>query len=168
MRRLLFLCTHNSARSILAEGLTNHLGGSRLRGFSAGSHPSGHVHTLALDGLREQGCPIGGLHNKSWDVFAASRAEPMDAVITVCDNAAREVCPIWPGAPAHAHWDLPDPARVEGDATVQIGAFRNTAASLIRRLRRVQLLPLDHLDFMALQHDLQRIHDVVSREERST
>lgn len=168
MCRLLFVCTHNSARSILAEGLTNHLGGSSLRGFSAGSHPTRHVNPLALDILREQGCPIEGLHSKSWDVFAASRAEPLDAVITVCDNASREPCPVWPGTPARVHWGLPDPSRIEGDATVQIDAFRNTAASLLRRLRRVLLLPLDDGDSTVLQRELQRIHDVMLREEQST
>lgn len=166
MRRLLFLCTHNSARSILAERLTNHLGGLRLRGLSAGSRPSGHVHPLALEVLREQGCQLDGLHSKSWGVFASPGAESMDAVITVCDDAAREPCPLWPYTLARVHWSLPDPSRVEGDVTVQIDAFRNTAASLIRRLRRVLLLPLDHLDPPTLQHELQRIHDMVSREER--
>jgi arsenate reductase len=168
MRRLLFVCTHNSARSILAEGLANHLGGSRLRGFSAGSHPSGQVNPLALDVLREQGCPIDGLHSKSWDVFAVSPTEPLDAVITVCDNAAHDPCPVWPGTPARVHWGLPDPSHVEGDAAVQIDAFRNTAASLMRRLRRVLSLSLDRFDPPTLQRELQRIHDVVSREERST
>lgn len=165
-RRLLFLCVHNSARSILAEVLTNHTGGGRLLGFSAGSHPSGQVHPHALEVLHELGCRTDGLHSKSWDVFAG--AEPMDAVITVCDNAAREVCPVWPGAPARAHWGLPDPSHTEGDECARREAFRRTATSLLFRLRRVLLLPLDSLDAPTLQTELQHIHDVTLRAERPT
>lgn len=164
--RLLFLCTHNSARSILAESLTNTFGGGILRGFSAGSHPSGRVQPLALKVLRERGCPIDGLHSKSWEVFAG--AEPMDAVITVCGNAARETCPLWPGAPVRVHWVLPDPTCVEGDERARLEAFRLTAASLLLRLRKAMLLPFDSLDAEALQAELQYIHTVAVQEECTT
>lgn len=156
--RLLFLCTHNSARSILAEGLANHLGESRLQAFSAGSHPSGRVNPYAIAVLREHGCPVEDAHSKSWDVFAAPGAEPMNAVITVCDDAAGEACPIWPGAPVCVHWGLPDPSRHSGDPALQMDAFRRTADRLSRRLRAVLTLPLDRLGSSTLQHELQDIH----------
>lgn len=164
-RRLLFLCTHNSARSILAEGLANHLGHDRLRGFSAGSHPSGQVHPLALKALREHGCATDGLHSKSWDVFAEAGAEPMDAVITVCDSAAREICPVWAGAPVRVHWGLPDPSSVKGDRSVRLAAFRYTAGQIASRLQGVLLLPLDSFDPKTLQCELQRAHDGAPGEE---
>ncbi len=163
--RLLFLCTHNSARSIVAEGLENHLGDDRLRAFSAGSHASGRVHPLALDVLRERGCRTDGLYSKSWEVFAG--AEPMDAVITVCDQAACETCPVWPGAPVRVHWGLPDPAAAEDDDGTRIAAFRSTATSLLVRLQQTMLLPLDSLDAEALQAELQRIHAAALQAERT-
>lgn len=161
--RLLFVCTHNSARSIVAEGLANHLGDDRLCAFSAGSHPSGRVHPLALEVLREHGCATDGLHSKSWDVFAG--AEPMDAVITVCDTAAGEICPLWPGVPARVHWGLPDPSRGEGDDRERLLAFRHLAGCLAMRLQRVLSLPLDDFDIATLESRLQCIHDTVAREE---
>lgn len=166
--RLLFLCTHNSARSILAEGLTNQVGGNHLHGFSAGGRPSGRVQPLALEVLREHGCTTDDLHSKSWDVFAEAGVEPMDAVITVCDNAAHETCPVWPGTPVRVHWSLPDPSRIEGEERVQLEAFRLTAASLLFRLRRVLLLPLESLDEPTLQAELQHIHNAALRAERPT
>ncbi len=164
--RLLFLCTHNSARSILAEGLTNHVGQGRMRGFSAGSHPSGQVHPLALEVLLEHGCAIDGQHSKSWNEFAG--AEPMDTVITVCDTAAGEICPLWPGASVRVHWGLPDPSRIEGEESTRLAAFRLTAASLLFRLRRVLLLPLESFDAPTLQAELQHIHNAALRAERPT
>lgn len=164
-RRLLFLCTHNSARSILAEGLANRVGGNRLLGFSAGSHPSGRAHPLALEVLREHGCHVDDLHSKSWDVFAG--AEPMDAVITVCDSTAHETCPVWPGTPVRVHWGLPDPSRIEGEERARLEAFRLTAASLLFRLRRALLLPLGSLDTPTLGVELQHIHDAALQAERA-
>ncbi len=132
---VLFLCTGNSARSILAEALLNHLGKGRIRAVSAGSHPVGAVHPLALDLLRGEGLATDTLRSKSWDEFADPDASGLDAVITVCDRAAGEVCPIWPGRPATAHWGLPDPAAVIGPLGVRRAAFRRTYEVLQRRIR---------------------------------
>lgn len=164
--RLLFLCTHNSARSILAEALTNRWGDGRLLAFSAGSHPSGHVHPFAIAVLRELDCPVDALRSKSWDLFTApSRAESVDAVITVCDDAAGEICPVWPGLPVRAHWGSPDPSCNPGDSTRQMDAFRCTAERLDRRLRALRALPLERLDPPALQRELQRVHEGALHEE---
>src|SRR5262249_54543249 len=121
---VLFLCTGNSARSILAESLLNHWGQSRFQAFSAGSHPKGSVHPGALELLKQMKFPTEGLRSKAWDEFAQEGAPPIDFVITVCDNAAGEVCPIWPGHPMKAHWGIPDPAAVEGSDTQVWAAFR--------------------------------------------
>ena len=129
---VLFLCTGNSARSILAEAILNHEGVGRFRAFSAGSHPKGQVHPAALALLDELGLPTDKLRSKSWDEFAADNAPPIHFVITVCDNAAGEVCPIWPGKPVKAHWGLPDPAAVEGAG--QSKAFLETFRSLHDRI----------------------------------
>jgi len=133
---VLFLCTGNSARSILAEALANHpaVGGGRLRGHSAGSHPRGQVHPLAIDTLRERGHPTDGLRSKSWDEFAAPAAPQMDVIVTVCDHAAAEPCPLWPGRPATEHWGMPDPAAVEGSDDDRRRAFRETYDALRRRI----------------------------------
>jgi protein-tyrosine-phosphatase len=131
-RNVLFLCTGNSARSILAEAILNKEGKGRFRAFSAGSHPKGRVHPAALELLNELGLPTAGLRSKSWDEFATDDAPPMHFVITVCDNAAGEVCPIWPGAPVKAHWGIPDPAAVEGPG--QSGAFRDAYRELHARI----------------------------------
>ncbi len=154
---VLFLCTGNSARSILAESLLNGMGGDRFTGYSAGSFPKGQVHPLALELLESLHLPTTGLRSKSWDEFAKPGAAPIDFVFTVCDNAAREVCPVWPGKPATAHWSLPDPAGVEGPIEVQRKAFADTLAAMRARLRLFTSLRLEALDGMSLQHELDAI-----------
>ena len=156
---VLFLCTGNSARSILAEALMNDpaTGGGRFRAFSAGSHPKGHVHPLALELLREQHLPIAGLRSKSWDEFAAADAPRIDFVVTVCDQAASEPCPYWPGEPMTAHWGVPDPAAVEGTADIKRHAFKDAFLVLRRRIQLFASLPLDKLSGLSVQQDLDRI-----------
>ncbi len=145
--RVLFLCTHNSARSILAEALLNHLGKGRFVGYSAGSSPreQQQPNPLAIETLENAGIPTQGLRSKSWDEFGAPDATPMDLVITVCDNAAGEVCPYWPGQPATAHWGYADPSAVPGGEQVQREAFRHTLALLRRRLELLVNLPAERL-----------------------
>ena len=135
--RVLFLCTANSARSIIAESLLNALGGGRFRAFSAGSHPSGRVNPLAIEVLARAGYPVEGVRSKSWEEFAAKGAPPVDFVITVCDNAAREPCPIFPGKPVAAHWGMPDPAAVEGDEATRREAFERTLSALRTRVQEL-------------------------------
>jgi arsenate reductase len=154
---VLFLCTGNSARSILAESIVNHLGAGRFKGYSAGSHPRGRVHPYALDQLASLGFPAAGMHSKSWDVFAVAGAPHMDFVFTVCDDAAGEACPAWPGQPMTAHWGLPDPAAVEGSEIDKRAAFRAAFAALERRIRLFMSLPFASLDRMALQQRLDAI-----------
>ena len=154
---VLFLCTGNSARSILAESIVDHLGGGRFRGFSAGSHPKGQVHPYALEQLASLGFPTANLHSKSWGVFAASGAPHMDFVFTVCDDAAGEACPAWPGQPMTAHWGIPDPAAAEGSEIDKRAAFRAAFAALENRIRLFLSLPLASLDRMALQQRLDAI-----------
>ena len=154
---VLFICTGNSARSILAEGLLDHLGGDRFRAFSAGSHPKGEVNPGALQALRALGIPTDGFRSKSWDEFAQPGAPRMDFVFTVCDQAAGETCPFWPGQPMTAHWGMPDPAAVEGSEELKRTAFTNAAVHLKRRLELMLALPMDRLDAMAIAREIKDI-----------
>jgi arsenate reductase len=154
---VLFLCTGNSARSILAESLLNHWGNGKFRAFSAGSFPKGQVHPLALDLLERMNLPAEGFHSKSWDEFAAPGAPPIDFIFTVCDNAAGEVCPVWPGKPMTAHWGIEDPAAVEGTDAEKAFAFRKALKELETRIKLFTSLPIDSLDGMTLQAKLRAI-----------
>lgn len=151
-RNVLFLCTGNSARSILAEALIDHHGGGRLRGFSAGSTPRGAVHPLAVQLLAEHGLRTDGLRSKPWDEFAAPGAPVMDFVFTVCDQAAGESCPVWPGQPITAHWGIPDPAAVEGSPAERMLAFREAFRALETRIRLFTALPIASLDRLVLSN----------------
>lgn len=154
---VLFLCTGNSARSILAESLLNHWGGGRFNAFSAGSHPKGAVHPLALKLLRSLNFPTEMLRSKSWDEFAVPGAPRLDFVFTVCDNAAGETCPYWPGQPVTAHWGVPDPAAVESSETLQMVAFRDAFRKLENRIRAFTSLPLESVDRIKLKRLLEEI-----------
>jgi len=154
---VLFLCTGNSARSIMAEAILSAVGGDRFRAFSAGSHPAGRVHPSAIDQLREARLPVGELRSKSWDEFAAPGAPALDFVLTVCDQAAGEACPVWPGQPMTAHWGVPDPAAVEGDRPAVRRAFFVAYDLLFRRIGLFTALRLEHLDRLALQRSLDEI-----------
>jgi protein-tyrosine-phosphatase len=153
----LFICTGNSARSILAEGLLNGLAQGRFRAYSAGSQPKGDVHALALATLEKLGMPANGYRSKSWDEFTLPDAPQLDFIFTVCDNAAGEVCPIWPGQPMTAHWGVPDPAAVEGSDEDRLKAFQDTARVLKRRIELFLSLPMDRLDAMSLHQELRSI-----------
>lgn len=156
---VLFLCTGNSARSILAEAAMNDpsIGGGRFRAFSAGSHPKGEVNPFALELVREARLPTAGLRSKSWDEFAGPDAPPLDLVITVCDQAAAEPCPIWPGGPLTAHWGMRDPAAVAGTDEAKREAFRDTWHVLRRRVQEIASLPLEDLPPPALQERVRGI-----------
>jgi arsenate reductase len=154
---VLFICTGNSARSILAEALLNEIGKGRFRAYSAGSQPKGAVHPLALAELASLRIPTDALRSKSWDEFAGAEAPPMDFVLTVCDSAAGEACPFWPGQPVTAHWGLPDPAAVEGPYEVKARAFRDAAVTMKRRLELMLALPLDGIDPLALRREIRDI-----------
>lgn len=156
---VLFLCTGNSARSILGEAILNHLvrPGGRFRAWSAGSHPKESVHPLALQLLADHDVPTEGLRSKSWDEFAAPGAPEMDFVFTVCDQAAGEVCPVWPGQPMTAHWGMPDPVAFEGDEAARLRAFRETFVHLRRRIELFTSLPIGKLDRLSLQNRLREI-----------
>jgi protein-tyrosine-phosphatase len=154
---VLFLCTGNSARSIMAEALLNFWGRGRFQAFSAGSHPKGAVHPLALDVLRRNRIPSDNLRSKSWDEFATPDAPPLDFVFTVCDRAAEEVCPVWPGQPMTAHWGIHDPAAVEGTDEAQSRAFNIAFRELDARLKIFTSLRLEMLDRLALQRQLDEI-----------
>ena len=157
IHNVLFICTGNSARSVIAEGLLNQFGNDRFKAFSAGSHPKGEVHPLALATLRSMHIPDAGYRSKSWGEFAKDGAAAMDFVITVCDQAAGEVCPIWPGQPITAHWGLPDPAAVEGTEEEKKRAFMDTAVTLKRRIEFMLSLPMEKLERMAIQHEVREI-----------
>ena len=157
---VLFICTGNSARSVIAEGLMNHLGQGRFNAFSAGSHPKGSVHPLALKTLAAHHIPTDGFRSKSWEEFARPDAPGLHFVFTVCDQAAGEVCPVWPGQPMTAHWGMPDPAAVEGDDAVREKAFRDTFITMKRRIQLMLALPMSSLDRMAIQKE---IRDIGSR-----
>jgi protein-tyrosine-phosphatase len=154
---VLFLCTGNSARSILAEAIVQRLGAGRFRGFSAGSHPRGEVHPMALALLREQGDDTTGMRSKSWDEFARPGAPIMDFVFTVCDSAAGETCPLWPGQPVTAHWGVEDPAAFVGSPEEQRRAFQRAYQVLERRIELLTLLNLESLDRLSLKRRLTEI-----------
>jgi arsenate reductase len=147
---VLFLCTGNSARSILAESLLNRLGNGRFKAYSAGSQPKGEVHPLALQTLQARGFPLEGLRSKSWDEFERADAPGMDIIVTVCDNAAGETCPIWPGHPIRAHWGIEDPAAATGTEAQRLDAFALAFERMKRRIERFLALPWDSLDRDAL------------------
>lgn len=155
--RVLFLCTGNSARSIMAETILNQKGAPNFAAFSAGSHPTGRVHPLALKQLELARLPTAGLRSKNWDEFAAAGAPKFDFVITVCDNAAREICPVWPGQPMTAHWGVPDPAAIEGTPERIERAFREAFLLLDRRISLFLSLPLASLDKLAIQNAIDHI-----------
>ncbi len=161
---VLFLCTGNSARSIIAESILNRYGVGRFKAYSAGSHPKGAVHPYAIDLLRNLNYVTDGLRSKSWDEFAVPGAPKMDFVFTVCDDAAAEACPIWPGQPMTAHWGVPDPAAVEGSEAIKRAAFADTCRMLTNRISVFTSLPLKSLDRLALQKHLD---DIGSRREAS-
>ena len=154
---VLFLCTGNSARSILAEALLNHWGKGRFRAFSAGSFPKGAVHPVALEQLSAAKLPIVGLRSKSWSEFAAPGAPVMDFVFTVCDQAAAEVCPVWPGQPMTAHWGVPDPAAAEGSEAARRQAFRTMFRALEARIKLLTSLRVEALDRLSLKRRVEEI-----------
>lgn len=165
---VLFLCTGNSARSIMAERLMEHHGAGRFRAHSAGSFPKGTVHPLALRLLAEQGLPTEGLRSKSWDEFARPGAPEMDFILTTCDEAANEVCPVWPGHPMTAHWGVPDPAAAEGDEAKRMLAFREAFAVLDRRIRSFASPKVEALDRLALRREVEAIGRDATRAKEGT
>ena len=161
---VLFLCTGNSARSIMAEALLNHLGRGRFRAFSAGSHPTGVVNPLALATLQRNHLPIDHARSKSWDEFATADAPPMNFVFTVCDRAAQETCPFWPGQPMTAHWGIADPAAVEGSNEQKERAFQLAFREMSARIGIFTSLRLEALDQLALQREIDAIGKLQSTE----
>src|SRR5215470_5776455 len=157
IRNVLFLCTGNSARSVMAEVLLNHCGLGRFRAFSAGSHPTGRVHPFTLDLLRRLKLPTVGLRSKSWDEFAHAGAPVMDFVFTVCDQAAGEICPVWPGQPITAHWGFPDPAAAAGSEAERRAVFAEVFRQIENRLKIFAALPLERLDRLAIQRQVREI-----------
>jgi arsenate reductase len=154
---VLLLCTGNSARSIMAEALLNHWGGTRFLAFSAGSHPTGKVNPLTLDLLQQLKFPIKGLRSKGWDEFAVAGAPVMDFVFTVCDQAAGEVCPVWPGHPITAHWGFPDPAAFVGSEAEQRAYFAEVFRQIENRVKLFASLPLERLGRLAIEHRVREI-----------
>ncbi len=155
---VLFLCTHNSARSIMAEALLNTIGRERFQAFSAGSMPSGRVNPFAIEMARTIGYLTDDIRSKSWDEFALPDAPKMDIIITVCDDAAGETCPIWPGHPATAHWGFPDPSKADGSDDDKRHAFGKVFHDIRRRIELLANLPVDKLERLALTNELKRIH----------
>lgn len=162
---ILFLCTGNSARSILGEALLNHLGRGRCRAYSAGSHPAGRVNPFALELLEKNRLPTDDLRSKSWDEFAAKGAPELDFVFTVCDSAAGEVCPLWPGQPMTAHWGIEDPAAVQGSDEAKRKAFFRAYSQLLNRVSLFLALPMEKLDRIALKRKLDEIGKSADREK---
>lgn len=156
-KHVLFICTGNSARSILAEGLLNHLGRGRFVAHSAGSHPNGVVNSYARSTLKALHIPNDGFRSKNWDEFSQPGAPVLDYVFTVCDNAAGEMCPVWPGQPMTAHWGVPDPAAVQGSDDIKARAFMDTAITLKRRIELMLALPIASLDRLAIHRELRLI-----------
>jgi arsenate reductase len=154
---VLVLCTGNSARSIMAEALINTLGEGRFHAWSAGSHPTGKVNPLAIEQVATTGYPIEGLRSKSWDEFASPGAPQMDFILTVCDNAAGEICPVWPGHPVSAHWGFEDPAAVSGSEQARRAAFGKVFRQIQGRVRQLMNLPLTQLDQAAIKREMQAI-----------
>ncbi len=154
---VLFLCTGNSARSILAESILNSIGKERFRGYSAGSHPKENVHPFTIELLKSLGMPTDGLRSKSWDEFARPGAPELHFVFTVCDKAAGEVCPIWPGNPVTAHWGVPDPVAVEGEEMTRKNAFRTAFRQLENRIRLFTALKIEQLDGLSLKRKVDEI-----------
>ena len=154
---VLFLCTGNSARSILGEAILNHRGGGSFHAFSAGSHPAGRINPYALKQLESAGLPTTGLRSKSWAEFAKPGAPQMQFVFTVCDSAAAEVCPVWPGQPITAHWGIPDPASVVGSEEEIARAFRDAFITMGRRIDLFMSLPMEKLDALATKKEMDRI-----------
>lgn len=157
---VLFVCTGNSARSIMAEGLLNKLGAGRFKAYSAGSHPKGVVHPMALDVLQRLGLPVDDIRSKGWGEFAEPGAPELHFVFTVCDNAAGEMCPVWPGQPLTAHWGVYDPAAVEGSTDKQQHAFNDVAQMLKRRIELMLALPQESLTSLSIQSQLNAIGKV--------
>ena len=154
---ILVLCTGNSARSIMGEALFNTMGAGRFQAYSAGSHPCGKVNPFAIEQVRALGYPVEGLRSKSWDEFAQPGAPEMDFVVTVCDKAAGEICPLWPGQPVTAHWGFPDPVAVEGTDEEKRAAFAQTLRQIQRRVQLFLSLPLETLDRMAIESRMRAI-----------
>jgi arsenate reductase len=154
---ILVLCTGNSARSIMGEALFNTLGAGRFKAYSAGSHPSGRVNPFAIEQVQALGYPAENLRSKSWDEFAQPGSPQMDFIVTVCDNAAGEVCPLWPGQPVTAHWGFPDPAAVEGTDEEKREAFARTLRQIRTRVQLFLSLPLETLDRMAVENRMKAI-----------
>lgn len=154
---VLFLCTGNSARSIMAEAILNHIAPDNFRGYSAGSMPKGEVQPMALQMLQRMGLPIEHLHSKAWDEFAAPGAPQLHFVFTLCDRAAAEPCPVWPGQPITAHWGTQDPAAAVGEDAERLRVFRRAFLEIETRLRLFTSLPLDKIDRLRLKQELQRI-----------
>jgi arsenate reductase len=167
VHNVLFLCTGNSARSIIGEALLNHWGKGKFRAFSAGSFPKGQVHPLALELLQSLHLPIEGARSKSWNEFAAPGAPAMDLVITVCDQAASEICPIWPGQPVTAHWGIPDPAAATGSHQERRAAFRDAYHRLDARIKLLVALPLEKLDRLRLAREAESIGRIGASERSS-